>query len=602
MKTINVRRKNTSLADSTKASSERKAPYSLRKGGDREEITIIRRTDRFTIIIKESDLPTKEGILTTIHEIIGDSGQFLRIREDLYEVIFKNIDSLKELNAIMLKLRTEIPSIIVHHIYYQKGGQTNFYLTDEIIVTFSPDIGMEQRTSIESKFFLENIKDYKEYKYIPGNTFLLRVTSKSGGNPIKIANSLREVSGIVDADPNLISKGFRRVISPEPPEEPDDEAIGKQWHLNSFNDADNDIREDAGINASGAWQLLKEKKGLDGGDPNIVIAIIDFSFRVTHDALENRLIDEFKEFDFVTRNTENAFQEPMGHHGTRCAGVALANEPNSGVNGVAYGCKFLPVKIPQNRDDSLLIEITEKIAEKADIISCSLSPDPAEVAVLHPLLFAALKNISERGGTRRKGCVICFAAGNFDLPINANIRNPLDWCAEGEKQDPYVGEIFNPYAAHPNIIAVSASTSNCEKAPYSSYGREISVCAPSDNYPECKQRRVINRVGPGIWTTDLRQSYTDRFGGTSSAAILVAGVAALVLSANPDLDATRVRQILEETADQINFDPMEQENSPGKYKRKVQGNLTGRKHSIWFGYGKVNAFKAVEKAFSLLNQ
>jgi subtilisin-like proprotein convertase family protein len=106
-----------------------------------------------------------------------------------------------------------------------------------------------------------------------------------------------------------------------------------------------------------------------------------------------------------------------------------------------------------------------------------------------------------------------------------------------------------------------------------------------------------NLVGRRILTTDQvgaagydPGNYTSKFGGTSSATPLVAGVAALVLSINPHLTAQQVKAILQDTADQIvdsNLDPQLGLNK-GAY------NSSG--HSQWFGFGKVNAAKAVRAA------
>ena len=64
-------------------------------------------------------------------------------------------------------------------------------------------------------------------------------------------------------------------------------------------------------------------------------------------------------------------------------------------------------------------------------------------------------------------------------------------------------------------------------------------------------------IEPSITTTSSTgnldsKRYTDEFGGTSSSAPLVAGVAAPVISANPALSAAQVKEILKETADKIN--------------------------------------------------
>ena len=69
------------------------------------------------------------------------------------------------------------------------------------------------------------------------------------------------------------------------------------------------------------------------------------------------------------------------------------------------------------------------------------------------------------------------------------------------------------------------------------------------------------------------------FGGTSGSTPIVAGICALMLSANPGLTAKEVKQILQNTADKI--------GSPSEY---TNGN------SRKYGYGRVNADKAVAEA------
>ena len=105
--------------------------------------------------------------------------------------------------------------------------------------------------------------------------------------------------------------------------------------------------------------------------------------------------------------------------------------------------------------------------------------------------------------------------------------------------------------------------------------------------------------GRGIVTTDhepfgegftSNNRWTDRFGGTSSACPLVAGVAALVLSANPDLTAAEVKDVLQSTADKI-VDP-----TPDPVLGMTEGDYDGAGHSLWFGHGKVNAAAAVAEA------
>ena len=159
------------------------------------------------------------------------------------------------------------------------------------------------------------------------------------------------------------------------------------------------------------------------------------------------------------------------------------------------------------------------------------------------------------------------------------------------------GAIVNGYAAHPDVVAVSASTSLNRKAAYSNWGAEVTLCAPSDNWNPLNQQERL--PGRGIWTADNEDSgygfapgsrYTGMFGGTSSACPLVAGVAALVLSVNPDLSAAEVMEILVNNTDKIT----DAEPDPVLGLRK--GTYGNDGHSGWFGFGKVNAAKAVEAA------
>ncbi|RMF04388.1 MAG: peptidase S8 and S53 subtilisin kexin sedolisin, partial [Bacteroidetes bacterium] len=170
-------------------------------------------------------------------------------------------------------------------------------------------------------------------------------------------------------------------------------------------------------------------------------------------------------------------------------------------------------------------------------------------------------------GRNGKGCVILYAVGNDNL------------------------NYVNYYAAHPDVIAVAASTSQDTHASYSNRGREVTVCAPSNgDWPIIAARASWD---PGLsWETGNFRYWRDgrdrgehykHFGGTSSSTPLVAGICALILSANPELTAKQVKQILIKTADKIGH--------PSEY--------DSRGHSLKYGYGRVNADNAVREAIRL---
>jgi subtilisin family serine protease len=199
--------------------------------------------------------------------------------------------------------------------------------------------------------------------------------------------------------------------------------------------------------------------------------------------------------------------------------------------------------------------------------------------------------------------VICVAAHNFNAPLrDLGLPNAVPWRDGEGRLRTSRGKILNGLACHPDVIAVSASTSLNRKAQYSNWGAEVSVCAPSDNWHPTDSAAYT--PGRGIWTIDnegvgagfsANSRYTGAFGGTSSATPLVAGIAALMLSVNPQLRAAEVKALLQATADKImdaGTDPMTG-HAFGGYDRKG--------HSRWFGHGKVNAALAVAAALRTCN-
>lgn len=137
----------------------------------------------------------------------------------------------------------------------------------------------------------------------------------------------------------------------------------------------------------------------------------------------------------------------------------------------------------------------------------------------------------------------------------------------------FLGEGISFPANHSNSIAVGASNDSDLQSPYSQWGEEIDFVAPSSG----GSRRIT--------TTDIsgRQgenptNYMDNFGGTSSAAPLAAGIAALLLSMEPDLTASEVRTIMRDTCEKIGNDGYDDQ---------------GAGWNKYYGYGRVNAHKAI---------
>ncbi len=465
---------------------------------------------------------------------------------------------------------------ITHHAYRPQGSaETRYYLTDTIVAEFRDALSVEEINHILQEKGLHVVKEYGP------RTYLLEITPATGENPIKTANRLVEEGSVVYAEPNLVNR-FKKSYEPF-----GHTLFRRQWHLNSHKGAQ--LVEGADIAAPKAWDITR-------GTRNVVVAVIDDGFDLNHPDFQGTGKIVWPK-DYVDGDGQ-PFPEKKhdDYHGTPCAGVAIAEDNGKGVTGAAPGCAFMPVRFDLAADDDTLAEIFEFVGRRAHVISNSWGPPPV-YAPLPTLLKNKFHDLATSGGPNGKGCVILFAAANFNAPINDPNNTGFKWRDYDGTNHVTRGRIENGQATHPDVIAVAASTSLNKKAAYSNWGKEISVCSPSDNFHPMDPDAFV--PGRGIWTTDNerfgydftpKRRYTPHFGGTSSATPLAAGVAALVLSANPNLKASEVKEILRQTADKI------VDNDPDTVLGLKKGTYDAQGHSEWFGYGKVNAFRAVQEA------
>ena len=128
-------------------------------------------------------------------------------------------------------------------------------------------------------------------------------------------------------------------------------------------------------------------------------------------------------------------------------------------------------------------------------------------------------------------------------------------------------------AAHPESIAIGASTDFDCRAEYSQYGTALDLVAPSNG--GSLSVTTTDRTGTAGYSTS--DDYTPSFGGTSAATPLAAGVAGLLLSRNPNLTEGEVRQHLQDTADKVGFDAYDVDGRTDRY-----------------GFGRVNADAALQ--------
>lgn len=242
-----------------------------------------------------------------------------------------------------------------------------------------------------------------------------------------------------------------------------------------------------------AWDRTK-------GSTSQVVAIVDTGINGAHEDLYGRTVSGYNAISNVI-TAANSVTDDNGH-GTMAAGIVAANTNNGvGVAGVAWaGGRVMPVKVLDSRGQGWDSDIAEGIIWAADhgakVINLSLG-GPAENPVLHEAVQYAT----------RKGAVVVAAAGN-----------------DGDATTQYP-------AAYPEVLAVGATDASGRLADFSSHGDWVDVTAPGFG---------ILAPGPG-------QDYY--FGdGTSYAAPLASGVAALVRSVSPTLTPAQVIDRIKGTA------------------------------------------------------
>jgi len=448
------------------------------------------------------------------------------------------------LDAKLDEVRKKDEILVGTHVYFNEGSKKPIIPTGEILIEFQEETNGEEQQLVLDEFYLELVDRRSDHQVIAA------VTAKSP-NPLKVAQFLQKISLVKLAEPDLdtlLDEYEFRV--------PSDPLVPHQWHLRNtgrVTDANYTTKWGADAKIIDAWARMGNM-----GSSDVVIAVVDNGFDLTHPDLSAKV---YKPYDFWNHSSQLYAGDPRFAHGTPCASLALAASNGSGMVGVAPNAKFMPVS-----GTSFSWRTTEEIFDYcvkngADIISCSWGTiDPANS--LNSLKEQAITKAA-RQGRKGKGCVILFAVGNDDK------------------------DFVSYYAAHPDVIAVAACTSRDEHARYSNRGRQVTVCAPSNGDWPLIAARAWWDQGDARFQGNQRfwadgRSRGDRymhFGGTSGATPIVAGICALMLSVNPDLSSREVKQILKDTADKI--------GSPGEY---ING------HSNRFGYGRVNADKAVAEA------
>ena len=275
---------------------------------------------------------------------------------------------------------------------------------------------------------------------------------------------------------------------------PNDPLFARQWGLQQ-------------IHAPQAWA-----RGVLGA--GTTIAVVDTGVDLTHPDLQANLVAGT---DIAAGKTDcpPGPQDENGH-GTHVAGIAAAVTNNGiGVAGTAPDARIMPVRVldasGSGSSDDVAAGIIYAADHGADVINLSFSFRHRSVLLDNVLgqVTCAPAIDADCRSTIRPGAIVVAAAGNS----GANIRE------------------YPAADLVPGVLAVGASTEENTLATFSTYGSWVRVAAPGE--------RIVSTLPGGYYAA---------WSGTSMAAPLTAGVAALDRAAYPSLRPKDVMMLIANTA------------------------------------------------------
>jgi subtilisin family serine protease len=519
-----------------------------------------------------------------------------------------------DLETMMTQNREIAPT---HHAYSIADTDEDFIISDRIIVTFKKDISDEDLVSFEAKYGL-----IRKSVYSPRD-FLFQLTIHTGMNPVKLVVKITEEEKDTVA---LVEHDLTQRMKMSDLTLPSDPVYNRQWHLHQrLSHPDVDVRSSS--RCESAWQLANSF-----GSSDVVIGLSDDGCKLDHPDFNS--VNKFAGWgyfqgdSFITMNSIDAVPSNMyqsgANHGTACAGVIAGEADGVLTVGAAPACRLVPIKWESDGfglfvDDSKLMATLNYIADKVDVFSNSWGSTPSNLFAT--VVVERIRQLAINGGRRGKGIVFLWAAGNENCPINhtgtvqipysngwRSIAGSWQWVGVRRSRT-FESNLVNV----PGVMYVAALASTAQRSHYSNYGNGIAICGPTSN-GHTYWRGTARGLGISTTTGEASQ-VDDEFGGTSSATPLVAGIAGLVISANPDLTALEVISILKKTASKdLNMNgyprsqPMAADPDTSWDISPISPHNTGNFTDIgssegtwssWFGHGKVDAEAAVRRAIEL---
>lgn len=434
----------------------------------------------------------------------------------------RGIDKLNKLQYIQLKLKNNTPQEALNQF---KKNPTIKQVIPNFITPIGKGVGMSDYFYVK----LKDISDYEKLVSVAGRHKSI-IIEQNKFMPLWFTLRCTEETkeNTLDVANSIFESGLFSSAVPDFLHDDlfcaNDDDFNQLWGLNNSQNPNVDI------NICDAWNIT------EGNGVNV--AVLDQGIELTHNDLQNNISQN--SYDSESNSSPSQI---FGNHGTHVAGtIAAIKNNNLQVVGVAPQSTLLSISNSLAGTPNSRIRRADGInwawQNGADIISNSWGS-----AVQYDVIDDAIDN-ALTNGRNGLGTIVVFATGND------------------------FGAVAYPANSNPNILSVGSITSTGVRSNFSNFGNQLDVVAP----------------GSGILST-VNNNGTATFDGTSMATPHVSGVAALILSVNPNLTFQQVNSIIENTAQKI-----------GNYN---YSNTAGRPNGTWnneMGYGLVDAFAAVQQA------
>ena len=380
---------------------------------------------------------------------------------------------------------------------------------NELIVKLKPGQSLPKLSNVQS---VQNLFQ---------NVYVLRTT-----NVIALEAALKNNPSVIYTERNHRSER-RALPKPDPkssmtidkmvPQDSqfNDPLIGKVW---SFLDASK-----YGVSVNNAYK----EYGTTNTAP-VIVAVVDTGVDIHHEDLKdiiwvntkeipnngidddgNGYIDDINGINTLVRDSNGKAtmnNKDTHSHGTHVSGTIAAKQNNGiGIAGIASNVKIMGIRTVPNDGDETDIDVAEAFVyaarNGAKIINCSFGKSANEGRQLIP---DTLKYIGEKYGV-----LVIAAAGNDSSDIDSKPTYPASFNSD-------------------NLLIIASTSSGGGMSYFSNYGKiNVDVAAPGSN----------------IYSTVPGNKY-ESMSGTSMATPTTVGVAAEILSHNPDLTVAQLKDVL----------------------------------------------------------